>query len=79
MTPSEAIQKINVAINNSPRNGYIAELHLQIIRYADILNEITGKEFCAALGIGPSFGTEFSKMKRIAPRLIKAGLDVSKI
>lgn len=79
MSTLEAIQKINLAINSSPRNGYIAELHLQIIKYAGVLEEVTGKEFCTALGIGPSFGTEFSKMRRIAPRLIKAGLDVSKI
>jgi phenylalanyl-tRNA synthetase beta subunit len=79
MSPLEAMQKITIAINNSPRNGYIAELHLQVIKYADLLEDVTGKEFCLALGIGSSFGTEFSKMKRIAKRLVKAGLDVAKI
>ncbi len=79
MTPLEAMQKIKIAINSSPRNGYSAELHLQVIKYADVLDEKTGKEFCAALDILPSFGTEFSKMKKIAKRLVKAGLDVSKI
>jgi hypothetical protein len=79
MSAHETVQKIKNAINSSPRNGYIAELHLQIIKHADVLGNMTGKEFCLALEIGPSFGTEFSKMKRIAGRLVRAGLDVSKI
>jgi hypothetical protein len=79
MTTLKTLQIIKTAINNSPRNGYVAELHLQVIKYADVLQNITGKEFCAALEIGPSFGTEFSKMRRIANRLVRAGLDVSKI
>lgn len=79
MSTHETMQKIKHAINSSPRNGYIAELHLQVIKYADELADTTGKEFCTALGIGPSFGTEFSKMKKISDRLRKAGLDVSKI
>jgi hypothetical protein len=79
MTSQGALQKIKDAINNSPRNGYVAELHLQVIKYGDVLADVTGKEFCAALDIGPSFGTEFSKMRRISKRLINAGLDVSKI
>jgi len=44
-----------------------------------MLEGVTGKEFCEALGIGPAFGTEFSKMRKIAPRLVKAGLDVRRI
>jgi hypothetical protein len=79
MNATEALQNIKHAINNAPRNGYIAELHLQTIKYADLLGTVTGKEFCQELGIGLAFGTEFAKMRKIAPRLIKAGLDPSKI
>ena len=79
MNTTQAIKNIKNAITSSPRNDYVAELHLQIIKYADVLQNVTGKEFCAGLGIGPSFGTEFSKMRKIAPRLLKAGLDPTKI
>ena len=73
------IAEIKDALETAPRNAYVAELHLQIIKHHEDLVEITGKEFCEALGIGPSFGTEFSKMRKIAPRLKLAGLDLGKI
>lgn len=78
-TTTEALENIKTAIDSAPRNGYVAELHLQVIKYADLLGDVTGKEFCDALGIGPAFGTEFSKMRKIAERLRQANLDVSKI
>lgn len=79
MSHAKALAEIKKAIENSPRNGYVAELHLQVIKHADALDGVTGKEFCEAMGIGPSFGTEYAKMKKIAGRLIQAGLDVDKI
>jgi hypothetical protein len=54
-------------------------LHLQIIKYADELAALTGKEFCEGLGIGPSFGTEFAKMRKIAGRHKQAILNVNLI
>ena len=71
--------RIKTAINSAPRNGYVAELHLQEIKYSDALQDVTGKEFCDGLGIGSSFGTEFAKMRKIAGRLRAADLDVRKI
>ena len=79
MNTTQAIRNIKTAINGAPRNNYIAELHVQIIKYADLLQNVTGKEFCEGLGVGPSFGTEFAKMRKIAPRLRSAGLDPTKI
>jgi hypothetical protein len=79
VTSYEALIKVKAAIENAPRNNYVSEMHLQVIKYAEIFQSITGKEFCNALGIGPAFGTEFAKMRKIAPRLVKAGLDVKKI
>ena len=79
MNSVDVLKNIKVAIEGAPRNGYVAELHLQVIKYADVLEEVTGREFCDALGIGPSFGTEFLKMRKIAGRLKQAGLDVRKI
>lgn len=76
---TEAISRIKVAIDGAPRNGYIAELHLQIIKYADELQHMTGKEFCERLGIGAAYGAEFSKMQKISERLRQAGLDTNKI
>ena len=79
MKSSDALNHIKVAINAAPRNGYVAELHLQVIKYSDDLEDITGRDFCEALGIGSSFGTEFAKMRKIAGRLKQANLDVNKI
>ena len=79
MTTGQIFRSIKAAINNSPRNAYIAELHLQAIKYAEELKDVTGKEFCEELGISPAFGTEFLKMKKIASRLRLAGLDPLKI
>jgi hypothetical protein len=79
MTTTKILERIKRAIENSPRNGYVAELHVQTIKYADALEGISGKQFCEALGIGESFGTEFAKMRKIAPRLRAAGLDVNRI
>ena len=76
---AEAINKIKIAVDASPRNGWTAELHLQIIKYSDVLQHMTGKEFCEALGIGSAYGAEFSKMIKISERLTRAGLDLQKI
>ena len=79
MTAADALARIKTAIDGAPRNGYVAELHLQVIKYAETLQGVSGKEFCQALGIGASFGTEFMKMRKIAGRLTDAGLDVTRI
>jgi|TARA_R110002126_G_scaffold216412_1_gene362463 hypothetical protein len=79
MAINQVISQIKEAIDDAPRNAYVAELHLQVIKHSDILQSVTGKEFCEALEIGPSFGTEFTKMKKIATRLKEAGLDVTRI
>lgn len=77
---SDAIfAKIRAALDGAPRNQYTAEMHLQMIKYADDLKSITAKEFCEGLGVAPSLGTEFSKMRNLTVRLKEAGLDVSKI
>ena len=79
MKTSDILALVRRAIETSPRNGYVAELHVQAIKYADELEGINGREFCEGLGIGPSFGTEFAKMRKIAPRLKAAGLDVDRL
>lgn len=79
MKTAQVMQRIKVAIDGSPRNSYVAELHLQIIKYAEELKSITGKEFCETLGISLAYGIEFSKMRKIAERLRQAGLDPNRI
>ena len=77
---SEAIfAKIRAALDEAPRNQYTAELHLQMIKYADELKSITAKEFCAGVGIRESFGTEFSKMRNLTSKLKQAGLNPHKL
>ncbi len=75
MKEIQALREIKEAIHNAPRNAYIAELHLQIIKYSEYLQNITGKEFCEEVGLGAAFGTEFLKMRKIASRLRRAGLN----
>lgn len=75
----DVFERIKRAINQAPRNGYVAELHLQVIKHADALDGVSGKEFCEKLDVGQAWGTEFSKMRKIAPRLRAAGLNPDKI
>jgi hypothetical protein len=79
MTTAEMYERIKAAIDGAPRNAYVAELHLQTIKYSEQLKTTTGREFCESIGIGPSFATEFLKMKKISERLKDAGLDVNLI
>jgi hypothetical protein len=79
MTNAGVFDRMKRAIESAPRNGYVAELHLQIIKYADLLEGISGKEFCEKMDLTPSWGVEFSKMRKIAGRLRAAGLEPERI
>jgi hypothetical protein len=70
---------IKTAINGAARNAYVVELHAQILKYAARLQDVNAKEFCAALEIPASYGTEFSKMMKLASRLVNTGLDTTRI
>jgi hypothetical protein len=71
----DVFSEIKRAIDEAPRNGYVAELHLQVIKHAELLENVSGKEFCEKLDLKPAWGTEFTKMKKIASRLREAGLQ----
>lgn len=75
MIEQEIFSNIKKALEEAPRNQYTTELHLQMIKYADNLKNITAKEFCEGVGLKPSFGTEFSKMRNLTQRLKNAGLN----
>ncbi|MCL6417046.1 transcription factor [Aestuariirhabdus sp. Z084] len=79
MSESEIYESIKQVIAHAPRNQYTLELHLQMIKYADELKNVTAKEFCEGVELRQSFGTEFSKMRNLTQRLKAAGLDTSKI
>lgn len=79
MRQGEIFERISRAIEKAPRNAYVAELHLQVLKYAEHLEGVSGREFCEGVGLKPAWGTEFVKMRKIAPRLIEAGMDTSKI
>lgn len=79
MLQGEIFKKIRDKIERAPRNAYVAELHVQVIKYADQLGGCSGREFCEGVGLKPAWGTEFVKMRKIAPRLIEAGLDIEKL
>jgi len=79
MTKAEIFRHIANAIEAAPDKQRTAELHLQMIRWADDLSDLSGRAFCESVGLGPSFASEFSKMKNIAQRPRAAGLDVSLI
>lgn len=79
MSEQLIFEQIKLALNAAPRNQYMAELHLQMIKYADELKHITSKEFCEGVGLKQSLGTEFSKMRNLTTRLKAAGLDTDKV
>jgi hypothetical protein len=79
MNEHEIYERIKQVLADAPRNQYTAELHLQMIKYADELKNITAKEFCEGVGLRSSFGTEFSKMRNLTQRLKAAGLDTAKL
>jgi hypothetical protein len=79
MNENEIYGCIKQALAQAPRNQYTAELHLQMIKYADELINITAKEFCEGVELRSSFGTEFSKMRNLTQRLKAAGLDTTKL
>lgn len=79
MTENQIYERIKQVLADAPRNQYTAELHLQMIKYADELKNITSKEFCEGVGLRGSFGTEFSKMRNLTQRLKAAGLDTAKL
>jgi hypothetical protein len=79
MNEHEIYERIKQVLADAPRNQYTAELHLQMIKYADELKNITAKEFCEGVGLRSSFGTEFSKMRNLTQRLKAAGLQTELI
>lgn len=79
MAELQIYDNIKQAINNAPRKGQTLEMHLQMIKYADDLKNVTAKEFCEGVGLKASFGTEFSKMRNLTERLKAAGLQTSMI
>lgn len=79
MNENEIYERIKQVLADAPRNQYTAELHLQMIKYADELKNITAKEFCEGVGLRNSFGTEFSKMRNLTQHLKAAGLDTAKL
>lgn len=79
MNENEIYESIKKVLSDAPRNKYTAELHLQMIKYADELKNITAKEFCEGVGLRQSFGTEFSKMRNLTQRLKEAGLNTERL
>ncbi|MEI4941179.1 transcription factor [Aeromonas caviae] len=79
MTEEEIYQQIKSALLAAPRNQYMVEMHLQMLKYADELKHVTAKEFCEKVELKESLGTEFSKMRNLTARLKAAGLDPAKI
>lgn len=64
-----------MALADAPRDQYMAELHLQMIKSADELKYVTAKEFCEEIGLKQRLSTEFNKMRNLTTRLKAAGLD----
>ena len=79
MNADQAIRNIRTAIDEAPRNNYTVELHIQMIKYADVLKKMSGREFCEMLGLNSPWAVEFNKMRKIAARFRSAGFDLDKI
>lgn len=50
MSINQVIAQIKHAIEDAPRNAYVAELHLQVIKHADVLQSVTEREIMAWTG-----------------------------
>ncbi|WP_145517518.1 HTH-like domain-containing protein [Yersinia mollaretii] len=70
----DAIKK---AISEAPKGDKTVTLHMQIIKYAQHLQNISGKEFVESIGCKKSFHTDFNFMRKISKRLVDAGVKVS--
>ena len=66
---NQIFDAIREALANADESSWTQELHIQVIKYADSLADVTGKEFCEAVQIKDSYFAEFNKMKKIATRL----------
>ena len=79
MSKVEIFNNIKRELASVPRNKRTVEIHIQMLKYAEKLNDVTAKEFCEEVGLAASYGTEFSKMRNLIERLSVAGLDVQKL
>ncbi|MBB1419624.1 transcription factor [Pseudoalteromonas sp. SG44-1] len=60
MSNKAIFKQIKQAFAEAPRNQYTAELHLQMIKFADELKHITAKEFCEEMGLKPKVSPELA-------------------
>ena len=74
MDTTGLFERIKRAIESAPRNGYVAEFHLQVIKYADLLDGVSSKEFCEKLDLAHR-GNRVCQDEKIAQRLRDAGLQ----
>ena len=79
MTRAKIMKQIEKKIKNAPERNLVREIHLQIIKFHKELEGLSGREFCEGVNIRLAYKAEFSKMQRLAPKLIAAGLDTSLI
>lgn len=75
----EIFNAIKKAIREAPEGDKTVILHMQIIKYAPSLKNMSGKEFVESIGCKDSFKTDFNIMKKVSDHLVKAGVDVYKL
>ncbi len=75
----EIYSSIKEAISQAPEGHKTVELHIQIIKNAPNLQNISGREFVEIIGYKKSFQTDFNIMRKISNRLVQSGFDVSKL
>lgn len=71
--------EIRKALREAAPRAKSAEMHLQLIKYADELKHVRREVICDGIGVSQSFRTVVGKMIKIVSRLKAAGLDVTKI
>lgn len=70
---------IKKALADAAPGAKTAELHLQLIKYADTLKHLNCEVVCEGIGINTSFRSEVLRIVKITERLKSAGLDVSRL
>jgi hypothetical protein len=57
MTVTETLTSIRHALDTAPRKAWTAEMHLQMIKHAEALANVSGRKFCEALRIPAFYGS----------------------
>jgi hypothetical protein len=66
-------------IQSAVRPYRTSSIYLQVIKFAEEVSQITGRQCALDLGLTRNLVSEIHKARKLAPELRRAGLDTTKI